>query len=148
MRTPPAWLCGLGQEPSPDAHLATVRGRYTHHGLYVGGGQVVHYAGLSREWAAGPVEEVSLAQFADGHRVWVIEHHAVPFSGSRIVQRARSRLGERRYRVLTNNCEHFCNWRISGCSRSPQIKRPALVPPLAMFIVHGLAFCLSRLVAG
>jgi hypothetical protein len=29
-----------------------------------------------------------------------------------------SRLGERRYRILTNNCEHFCEWCLNGASRS------------------------------
>ena len=29
------------------AHIVTPRRWYTHHGIYVGAGQVVHYAGLS-----------------------------------------------------------------------------------------------------
>jgi hypothetical protein len=38
------------------------------------------------------------------------------------VLRARSRLGERRYDLLNNNCEHFCNWCLLGESRSQQIE--------------------------
>jgi hypothetical protein len=38
------------------------------------------------------------------------------------VERARSRLGEDRYRFLSNNCEHFCEWCIAGSSRSTQIE--------------------------
>jgi hypothetical protein len=45
-----------------------------------------------------------------------------------IVRRARLRLGENDYRLLSNNCEHFCNWCISGISRSPQVARPFSLP--------------------
>jgi pyruvate-formate lyase-activating enzyme len=43
--------------------------------------------------------------------------------GEAIVRRARSRLGERRYTVFTNNCEHFCTWCQVGESRSKQVDR-------------------------
>jgi hypothetical protein len=38
-----------------------------------------------------------------------------------VVRRARSRLGEDRYHVLTNNCEHFCEWCVHGQNRSYQV---------------------------
>lgn len=37
------------------------------------------------------------------------------------VQRARSRLGETRYNLLTNNCDHFAIWCKTGVSESVQI---------------------------
>jgi hypothetical protein len=37
------------------------------------------------------------------------------------VRRARSRLGERRYDLLRNNCEHFCSWCQDGEARSAQV---------------------------
>jgi hypothetical protein len=40
----------------------------------------------------------------------------------------RSRLGENDYRLLTNNCEHFCNWCLSGVSLSAQVARPFGLP--------------------
>ncbi|MNG28404.1 NC domain protein [compost metagenome] len=39
-----------------------------------------------------------------------------------MVRRALSRMGENRYRVLTNNCEHFCNWCLYGRSTSAQVR--------------------------
>jgi hypothetical protein len=39
-----------------------------------------------------------------------------------VVARARSRLGEERYRTLSNNCEHFCTWCIHGENRSCQVE--------------------------
>jgi hypothetical protein len=45
-----------------------------------------------------------------------------------VVERARSRLGECRYRLLTNNCEHFCSWALRDESRSKQIECLSALP--------------------
>lgn len=57
------WPSGPEREPPLGAHLTTSRRGYTHHGMYVGRGRVVHYSGLSGFWQGGPVEEVSLSRF-------------------------------------------------------------------------------------
>ena len=105
------------------AHLSTSRFGYTHHGVYAGHGRVVHYSGLSGVWQSGPVEEVSLFRFAGGREVRIVAHSGAAFSPEEIVRRARSRLGEDDYRVLSNNCEHFCNWCRYGVSNSAQADR-------------------------
>jgi hypothetical protein len=119
---------GLEREPPLGAHLTTSRRGYDHHGVYVGHGQVVHYSGLSGFWQCGPVEEVPLARFVNGHRVRVVDHVESQYSPDEIVRRARSRLGENDYRLLTNNCEHFCNWCLSGVSRSAQVENRLQLP--------------------
>ena len=43
----------------------------THHGIYVGQGQVVHYRGFSGGLRRGPLEEVSLSEFSEGHPIWI-----------------------------------------------------------------------------
>jgi hypothetical protein len=101
--------------------LARRRG-YTHHGIYVGDGRVAHYAGLSRGWRRGPVEIVSLAQFSPEERLWVKSTPTARYVGQAAAQRALSRLGENEYRILTNNCEHFCAWCLDGESRSRQVE--------------------------
>ena len=115
---------GLRQDPALGTHLVTSRRGYTHHGIYVGRGMVVHYAGLSRFLYSGPIEEVTISRFSMGRAVRIIEYCESKYSPQEIVLRARSRLGENKYDVLRNNCEHFCNWCISGCSRSTQVERP------------------------
>jgi hypothetical protein len=119
----------LEQEPALGSHLTTTRRGYCHHGMYVGEGRVVHYSGFSGGfWQCGPVEEVSLSGFAIGHSVRIIEHPKSAYSPEEIVLRARSRLGENDYRLLTNNCEHFCNWCVSGVSHSAQVQQPLQLP--------------------
>jgi len=106
------------------AHLVTPRRGYSHHGIYVGGNRVVHYAGWSRAaLTCRPVEEVSLEQFAGGRAVIVRGESPRRFASAEVVARARSRLGEDRYRIASNNCEHFCHWCLSGENRSAQVER-------------------------
>lgn len=117
------WFAGLANEPVPGSHLTTGRLGYTHHGIYAGAGRVIHYAGLHHGLAAAPVEECSISEFARGHSIALVVHESVCFAREEAVRRARSRLGECRYRVLTNNCEHFCNWCLTGDARSVQVER-------------------------
>ena len=98
-----------GEEPPLASHLVTPRTFYAHHGIYVGNGRVIHYAGLAYGLRRGPVEEVSLERFAQGRSV-DIRRDPRNFDSGEVVKRVRSRLGESRYRLLTNNCAHLCAW--------------------------------------
>src|SRR5688572_2420494 len=117
------------EEPLLASHLVCARWLYTHHGIYVGNGYVVHYAGLAIGLRRGPVEQVSLERFAHGRSVW-IQSGERRFDRCQVVDRALSRLGESQYRILTNNCEHFCEWALRDESCSRQIERLRAVPRL------------------
>ena len=125
--------------------LVTPRRGYTHHGIYVGDGQVVHYAGLSRNWRRGPVQVVSLSEFSSGRGVWMKWTPTARYVGGLAAQRALSRVGEDRYRVMTNNCEHFCAWCLDGESRSRQVERWLAWPRTAARTMRaGLAQVFNR----
>jgi Lecithin retinol acyltransferase len=131
-------------EPPIGAHLITPRRGYTHHGIYAGHGSVLHYAGLARDFRPGPVEEVPLEHFANGRPVHIECRSRPALSERDILSRARSRLGESRYRLLTNNCEHFSEWSRFGTSRSSQVERwlgsaPTVTRTLVARIGRGLA---------
>jgi hypothetical protein len=121
----PALTPAAAREPfAIGAHLVTPRRGYSHHGIYIGGGRVVHYAGWSRAaLTCRPVEEVSLEQFAGGRGVRTRDDSPRRFTPADVVARARSRLGEDSYRIASNNCEHFCHWCLSGENRSAQVDR-------------------------
>jgi len=93
-----------------------------HHGIYVGGGKVVHYAGLACGLRRRPVEEVSLDRFSRGRGIMVRACASAVFDQREVIRRARSRVGEDSYRILTNNCEHFCEWCLRGQHRSYQVE--------------------------
>ena len=122
-----------GGEPPIGAHLLTPRRVYTHHGIYMGGGRVAQYGGLSHGLRRGPVEEVSLSQFAQGREIW-IRWEAGRFSREDVTRRARLRLGENRYHLLTNNCEHFCEWCVRGEPRSFQVDE--LTAGYSLSLIH------------
>ncbi|WP_131107966.1 lecithin retinol acyltransferase family protein [Pseudomonas sp. Sample_10] len=102
------------------SHLISPRRFYVHHGIYLGGGCVAHYAGYSSSIKPGPIEVTDLDSFASGKPVWVLREHC-EYSSDEIVSRARSRVGERHYRIFSNNCEHFCSWCTRGKSYSTQV---------------------------
>lgn len=110
------------QEPPLGAHLVTPRFAYEHHGVYVGHGMVVHYSAFAKHWHCGPVEEISITRFADGHPVCVRPARADIFHGVEIVRRARARLGENHYGFFSNNCEHLSEWCVNGEHRSFQVE--------------------------
>ena len=122
------WLLVAEPEPPMGAHIVAQRRGYIHHGIYAGAGKVVHYAGLSRGLRRGPVEEISLSRFAAGHGVRVVSGVAPKFEEREVVRRARSRIGEDNYRLLTNNCEHFCEWCLRGEPRSYQVEARLALP--------------------
>ena len=127
----------LATHPTVGAHIMTPRPGYAHHGVYVGEGRVVHYAGLRRGLRRGPVQEVSFEDFTAPLGVWRQVPTQTAFESAEVVRRARSRLGENRYRMFTNNCEHFCHWCLHGEPHSFQVQRR--VRAVLRFIVAQLA---------
>lgn len=106
----------MSAEPrfQPGDHLVVSRRLYTHHGVYAGEGWVVH-----KDF--GPVRLESLAAFARAAKIRVCKPRADDFPAKTVLARAVSRLGEDRYDLLFDNCEHFVRWCRSGKSESPQV---------------------------
>jgi hypothetical protein len=135
------------QEPPLGSQLVTPRRGYLHHGIYVGGFKVVHYSGLAHGLRRGPVEEVPIARFARGQRVWVRHNRSSDFEVREIIRRAQSRVGENCYRLLTNNCEHFCEWCLRDKARSLQVEAWLAWPRrtlVAMFLLITQRFSLQE----
>lgn len=118
------------EQPPLGSHLVTPRRGFAHHGIYVGGGKVIHYKSVAHRLRRFPVEEVSLARFALGREIWIRAHGEPRFDNTEVARRARSRLGEDRYRILSNNCEHFCEWCLRDEHRSYQVESLLALPRL------------------
>ncbi|QTL93854.1 NC domain protein [Aeromonas jandaei] len=111
---------------SPGDHLVSARLGFEHHGLYLGHGRVIHYAGgvgasSSNVGDADGIETVSFSDFAQGQAVRVIEHPYRRYDAQAAITRAYRRQGEQQYHPVFNNCEHFVQWCIEGLSHSPQV---------------------------
>lgn len=93
-------------------------GLYQHHGIDCGDGTVIHYRKPSET-----IERTSLDTFSRGNPVYVVEYgDGFGFIADVVVARAESRLGEQKYNLLFNNCEHFASWCKTGISKSEQIE--------------------------
>ena len=110
-----------GQERPLGAHIVTPRCAYTHHGICSGDGCVVHCGPDSLGFWRRTVEEVSMEEFARGHPVRIRGSTLEWIDRPAVVARGRSRLGEGRYHLLKDNCEHFCEWCTDQHPRSYQM---------------------------
>ncbi|HIV54631.1 MAG TPA: lecithin retinol acyltransferase family protein [Candidatus Anaerobiospirillum stercoravium] len=110
-------------------HVITRRPGFTHHGLYLGDGQVLEYLKTKG------VISVPLAEFTKGHELFIREHKNARYPGKEAVRRGMMRLGEQHYNLFTRNCEHFVNWCIEGVETSRQIDNLILtiIPFYALF---------------
>lgn len=90
-------------------HIYVYRIGYSHHGIYGGNGRVFHYFGDLLDMDSAEVIESSLHFFADGDRIYRYDYEAA-YSPEEIIQRAKSRLGEREYDLATNNCMSYATW--------------------------------------
>lgn len=99
-------------------NLWELDGLYQHHGIDCGDGTVIHYRKPSET-----IERTSLKTFSRGNPIYVAEYgDGFGYIPQVVVQRAESRLGERKYNLLFNNCEHFASWCKTGVSESQQVK--------------------------
>ncbi len=128
----------MASEPVLGAHLVSQRHVarqpvYTHHGIYIGDGNVIHYAGKSDDPDADgkKIQVVSLERFSLEGQYWVVDHKRSAFSAEQRIVRARTRLGEDGYSVFANNCEHYCNWVVDDDHLSQQVNVGALIASAA-----------------
>jgi Lecithin retinol acyltransferase len=117
----------LGDQIYVYRELLNLEGVYEHHGIDCGDGTVIHYRKPSEI-----VERTSIATFARGNSIYIREYAAgFYFIADVVIRRAQSRLGEKNYNLLFNNCEHFATWCKTGISDSRQIRE--FVPIITQF---------------
>ena len=82
---------------------------FTHHGLYIGDGMVIHYSD-------GIIKYDSIEEFSGGRNIYIRSELDSPmkYSRNKIVERAKRRVYECNYNLVINNCEHFVLWCRSG----------------------------------
>jgi hypothetical protein len=99
-------------------HLRAPRqhGLFLHHGIDLGDGTVAHYL-EGREILRSPLQEFSRGETVN--TVTYPEGECSPVGVT--LRRAMGRIGEQRYNLLFNNCEHFAHWCKTGRHRSAQV---------------------------
>jgi hypothetical protein len=135
-------------------HIYVVRpGWYVHHGIDCGDGTVIHFNGQDgKSKRVAAIVRDTLQAFLDGGEL-LVRRYGRREDPRATLDAALSRLGERNYNLLFNNCEHFATWCCTARRISYQVRRAVCSAWGAATIVAGAAgagTCLSRvgLVAG
>ena len=111
------------------AHIRVQLPNYYHHAIFIGNGEVVQF-GMPNEpyinWNDIRVMRSSVEEFAAGSafiEVYVYDRKELKRKrpNDEIVTTALSMVGEGGYHLLTNNCEHFCNFCVFGEASSTQV---------------------------
>ena len=114
-------------------HLCFDRVFYWHHAIAEtvdksnGEVNVIEYSNSAKQLSQGNSSPPGLAVVVrrkfklENEPVYVIKHDSC-FDPEAVVSRAKSRLGERKYDPVTNNCEHFALWCKTGISSSEQVR--------------------------
>ena len=113
--------------PFPGDIIYTDRGLYKHYGVYVGGGQVIHFAGPKGHEINASMADIiktSIPEFLKGGKLFIQPDRTKnPLPAYEIIQRAESAVGKCKgeYNLVINNCEHFANWCRYGKPVSKQV---------------------------
>jgi len=128
-------------------HICVHRGWYTHDGIDLGDGTVIHRHAPNGTKRDSLVRQTTLDVFAKGGTVKIRVYGVRPDPDA-VVGRARSMLGQPGYDLIFNNCEHFATWCVTGEHCSAQVENAAsgagvasvgvIVPPIGRDIVVGV----------
>lgn len=134
----------------PGDVIGVSRGAYEHYGIYVGNRKVIHYAGVESDFGGRvSIHEAPFDEFIKSSKNYFVISfdgkypvkiqsstkfivNSIFDCGSRkyntysveeTLKRAYSRIGEKKYSLLINNCEHFAMWCKTGVSESTQVRK-------------------------
>ncbi|NEO67345.1 MAG: NC domain-containing protein [Moorea sp. SIO4G2] len=116
-------------------------GVYQHHGIDCGDGSVIHYRKKTET-----IERNSMATFALGETKIYVKQYSVCLIPDVVIRRAESRLWERQYNLIFNNCEHFANWCKTGKNESQQVKD--FIPVISNTNIEGLYEAIKQALQG
>ncbi|NBV46195.1 MAG: hypothetical protein EBR86_11310 [Planctomycetia bacterium] len=119
---------------------------YTHHGIDLGDGTVVHAQphDPARLFAGGCVVRTSLGDFAAGAPVRHVTEPAAAFPAEEVARRAEAAVGRDGYCPVGDNCEHFASWCATG---APHSRQTAILRDRAGAVAARLATILSARLA-
>ena len=105
-------------------HIYVKRKRllYSHHGIYAGEGNVIHFKGAEKEKRDPAVIITDIDNFLNGGKLRRRDYkERLPYSES--LRIAREHLSKKRYSLRGNNCEHFATYCATGNKKSLQVRR-------------------------
>ena len=117
---------------------------YTHHGIYMGDGKLIHFAGSIREKIDPVVQETDLSGFLKGE-ILRRRDYKERLPASETIRIAKEQLSDGSYSMIWNNCEHFATYCATGKKKSWQVKR--FLSGLGTVAVGVALFVLTRVLS-
>ena len=103
-------------------HIYVRRLLFSHHGIYAGDGNVIHYTGEEKEKKDPLVRETIIEDFLKGGKLRRrnYKRHLPP---SETLSPAKKHLSNNGYSITLNNCEHFATYCATGKKKSKQVRK-------------------------
>jgi hypothetical protein len=94
---------------------------YSHHGIYAGEGNVIHFKGAVKEKKDPIVIKTDMENFLNGGKLKRRDYQRrLPHSET--LRIANNHISKKGYSLAFNNCEHFATYCATGKKRSAQIR--------------------------
>jgi len=103
-------------------HIYVRRLLYSHHGIYAGDGNVIHYTGEEKEKKDPLVRETDIEDFLKGGKLRR-RHYKRRLPPSETLSLAKKHLSGNGYSITLNNCEHFVTYCATGKKKSKQVRK-------------------------
>ena len=103
-------------------HIYVRRRLYSHHGIFTGDGNVIHYSGEEKEKKDPLVRETNIGDFLKGGKLRRRDHKK-RLPPSETLSLARKHLSHNGYSLAFNNCEHFATYCATGKKKSSQVRK-------------------------
>lgn len=103
-------------------HIRVKRTSYYHHGIDIGKGKVIHFTGEPGRKENASVQETTMDKFLNGGELEIVKY-AKCISESETNELARQHLGQTKYNLVFNNCEHFARYCKTKEKKSEQVER-------------------------
>ncbi len=95
---------------------------YSHHGIYAGEGNVIHFKGTDKEKRDPAVIMTKLENFLSGGKLKK-RYYNGRLSKNATLRIAKDHLSKKGYSLAFNNCEHFATYCATGKKKSIQVRR-------------------------
>ena len=105
-------------------HIYVKRLLYSHHGIYAGDGNVVHYTGEEKEKKDPLIRETDIHDFLKGGKLKK-RNYRKRLPPSVTLSLAKKYLSNKSYSLTLNNCEHFATYCATGKKKSKQVRKAA-----------------------
>jgi hypothetical protein len=102
-------------------HIYVRRLVYSHHGIYAGDGNVIHYTGEEKEKKDPLIRETDIEDFLKGGKLRR-RNYKKRLPPSETLSLAKKHLSKNSYSLALNNCEHFATYCATGKKKSRQLR--------------------------